>query len=85
MKTDALVGAVQKGDSAGVAALLDEDRSLLTAKRFLSIPPCDSAAETVGQSGENATREGLPSPYRLNERCDPGRTPGAHTGADCAR
>ena len=32
MKTDELVGAVQKGDSAGVAALLDEDRLLLTAK-----------------------------------------------------
>jgi uncharacterized protein len=32
MKTKELIEAVQKGDSKAVAALLDEDRSLLTAK-----------------------------------------------------
>ncbi|HEX9502209.1 MAG TPA: ankyrin repeat domain-containing protein, partial [Thermoanaerobaculia bacterium] len=32
MKTKELIGAVQKGDPKAVAALLDEDRALLTAK-----------------------------------------------------
>src|SRR5438128_5451729 len=32
MKTDEVIQAIQKGDAATVAALLDEDRSLLRAK-----------------------------------------------------
>jgi len=32
MKTDELIAAIQKGDATGVANLLDEDRSLLSAR-----------------------------------------------------